>query len=93
MNMLTRGPRIRSGAPEQRKRFNSQGTQILIKKCLACMHCKLLWIKASAKCINVNALPHTASDRMRFMHVDSFFETVMCFRTEQTHTFECEIVS
>ncbi len=31
--------------------FNSQGTHILIKKCI---HCKSLWIKASAKCINVN---------------------------------------
>ncbi len=27
---------------------------ILIKKCIAWMHCKSLWIKASAKCINVN---------------------------------------
>jgi len=24
------------------------------KKCIAWMHCKSLWIKASAKCINVN---------------------------------------
>ncbi len=24
------------------------------KKCIALMHCKLLWIKASAKCVNVN---------------------------------------
>ncbi len=30
--------------------FNSQGTHILIKKCIAC---KSLWIKASAKCIYV----------------------------------------
>ncbi len=29
-------------------------SNILIKKCIACMHCKSLWIKASAKCINVN---------------------------------------
>ncbi len=36
--------------------FDSQGTHILIKKkkCIAWMHCKSLWIKASAKCINVN---------------------------------------
>ncbi len=34
--------------------FNSQGTHILIKQCIAWMHCKSLWIKASAKCINVN---------------------------------------
>ncbi len=34
--------------------FNSQGTHILIKTCIAWMHCKSLWIKASAKCINVN---------------------------------------
>ncbi len=35
--------------------FDSQGTQILIKKMynLKC-NCKSLWIKASAKCINVN---------------------------------------
>ncbi len=33
--------------------FNSQGTHIL-KKCIVWMHCKSLWIKASAKCINVN---------------------------------------
>ncbi len=26
------------------------------KKCIAWMHCKSLWIKASAKCINVNVL-------------------------------------
>ncbi len=30
--------------------FNSQGTHILIKKCIAWMHCKSLWIKVSAKC-------------------------------------------
>ncbi len=24
--------------------------------CIVCMHCKSLWIKASAKCINVNVL-------------------------------------
>ncbi len=29
---------------------------ILIKKCIAGMHCKSLWIKASAKCINVNVI-------------------------------------
>ncbi len=29
--------------------FNSQGTHILTKKCIAWMHCKSLWIKASAK--------------------------------------------
>ncbi len=37
--------------------FNSKGTHILIRKfinCIAWMHCKSLWIKASAKCINVN---------------------------------------
>ncbi len=34
--------------------FNSQGTHILKIKCIAWMHCKSLWIKASAKCINVN---------------------------------------
>ncbi len=33
--------------------INSQGTHT-DKKCIAWMHCKLLWIKASAKCINVN---------------------------------------
>ncbi len=31
--------------------FNSQGTHMLIKK--QCIACKSLWIKASAKCINV----------------------------------------
>ncbi len=36
--------------------FNSQGTHILEKKCIAGMQCKLLWIKASAKCINVNII-------------------------------------
>ncbi len=34
--------------------FNSQGTHILIKKRIAWMHCKSLWIKASDKCIHVN---------------------------------------
>ncbi len=29
--------------------FNSQGTHILQKKCIAWMHCKSLWIKVSAK--------------------------------------------
>ncbi len=33
--------------------FNSQGTHIVTKN-IAWMHCKSLWIKASAKCINVN---------------------------------------
>ncbi len=35
----------------------------LIKKCISWMHCKSLWIKASAKCINVNvnvSLDHKA---------------------------------
>ncbi len=27
--------------------FNSQGTRILIKKCIAWMHCKSLWIKVT----------------------------------------------
>ncbi len=37
--------------------FNSQGTRILTeKKCIAWMHCKSFWIKASAKCINVKKL-------------------------------------
>ncbi len=36
--------------------FDSQGTHILTKKCIAWMHCKSLWIKASAKCINVNVI-------------------------------------
>ncbi len=31
--------------------FDSQGTHVLTKICIAC---KLLWIKASAKCINVS---------------------------------------
>ncbi len=35
--------------------FNSQGTHILTKKkCITRMQCKSLWIKVSAKCINVN---------------------------------------
>ncbi len=34
--------------------FDSQGTHVLTKKCITLLHCKLLWIKASAKCINVN---------------------------------------
>ncbi len=35
--------------------FNSQGTHMkhTDKKCIAWIHCKSLWIKASAKCINV----------------------------------------
>ncbi len=33
--------------------FDSQEKHILMKKCIAWMHCKSLWIKASAKCINV----------------------------------------
>ncbi len=33
--------------------FNSQASNLLIKKFIACMHCKSLWIKASANCINV----------------------------------------
>ncbi len=33
--------------------FNSQGTH-MTKKCITWMSCKSLWIKASAKCINVN---------------------------------------
>ncbi len=36
--------------------FNSQGTHVLTKIYIACMHCKSLWIKASAKCINVNVV-------------------------------------
>ncbi len=32
--------------------FNSQGTHILTR-CIAWMQCKSLWIKASAKCLNV----------------------------------------
>ncbi len=36
--------------------FISQGTHILIKRYIAWMHCKSLWIKASAKCININVI-------------------------------------
>ncbi len=36
--------------------FNSQGTRILTKKIMAWLHCKSLWIKVSAKCINVNVM-------------------------------------
>ncbi len=35
--------------------FNSQGTHT-DNKWITWMHCKLLWIKASAKCINVNVM-------------------------------------
>ncbi len=34
--------------------FDSQGTHVLTKTCIAWMQCKSLWIKASAKCLNVN---------------------------------------
>ncbi len=33
--------------------FISQETHILTKNCIDLMHCKSLWIKASAKCVNV----------------------------------------
>ncbi len=35
--------------------FDSQGTHILMKMFKQC-NCKSLWIKASAKCINVNVI-------------------------------------
>ncbi len=38
--------------------FNSQGTHILTKMYSLNAHCKSLWIKASAKCINVNVSSH-----------------------------------
>ncbi len=34
--------------------FDSQGTHILIKNVYSECNCKSLWIKASAKCVNVN---------------------------------------
>ncbi len=42
--------------------FDSQGTHILMKMLITWMHCKSLWINASAKCINVNVcVPPSAS--------------------------------
>ncbi len=41
--------------------FDSQGKQELIKcKTVTWMQCKSLWIKASAKCINVNVMSREA---------------------------------
>ncbi len=45
--------------------FNSQGTHIL-KKCIARMHCKSLWIKASAKCININIYKYLKTETKPF---------------------------
>ncbi len=41
---------------KQRKKLWVQfpGNACTNKKCIAWMHCKSLWIKASAKCININ---------------------------------------
>ncbi len=33
-------------------------------KCIAWMHCKLLWIKASAKCTHVNVINHKVNKTM-----------------------------
>jgi len=45
-------------------RFNSQVKQELKCKCVFEMQCKLLWIKASTKCINVNGLDDGRMDRL-----------------------------
>ncbi len=39
----------------------------ILKKIVAWMHCKSLWIKASAKCINVNVTLKSQSCRLRFV--------------------------
>ncbi len=48
--------------------FNSQGTHIFIKKCIAWMYSKSLWIKASAKC-KCKMLPSPHS-----LHCWAFFQ-------------------
>ncbi len=46
--------------------FNSQRTHILIKKIfIAWMHCKLLWIKTSAKCTNECKCRRNLSSEMK----------------------------
>ncbi len=40
-------------------------------KCIAWMHCKSLWIKASAKCINVNVNNNTKSNS-EFKYINTF---------------------
>ncbi len=53
--------------------FNSQGTHVLTKKkWITWMHCNSLWIKASAKCVNVNILQteknyHKLSKKLEFV--------------------------
>ncbi len=49
--------------------FNSQGTHIVTKN-IAWMHCKSLWIKASAKCVNVNVAVRV---RGLLKHSDAYF--------------------
>ncbi len=52
--------------------FDSQGTHVLIKNCITWMHCKSLWIKASAKCINVNVEPGATLPLTRCMRTTKY---------------------
>ncbi len=49
--------------------FDSQGTRILIKKHIAWMHRKSLWIKVSAKCINVKQLWYSTLGRVSITYM------------------------
>ncbi len=55
----------------------SQGTHILTKKMfITWMHCKSLWIKASAKCINVNVNIHIYCNSI-YLHLLRYKENAM----------------
>ncbi len=45
------------------------------KKCLTLMHCKSLWIKASAKCINVNVNMHEKLLKVQCRYWSVFFSS------------------
>ncbi len=58
--------------------FNSQGTHILTKHLKPkCTHCKLLWIKVSAICINVNVTKNPISSfSTLYSYVNFNFENI-----------------
>ncbi len=86
--------------------FNSHGTHIWTKKCIAWMHCKLLWIKASDKCQNywflllhhflingssaVNGCRHNESPNSWYKHHNNP-QVIHTMWSEKLHVFKKQI--
>ncbi len=72
-NMCSCGSVVEHCVSRAQKVVGSNPRKHKYKTCITWMHCKSLWIKASAKCINVNVLIYSVITLMSFQTCKRFF--------------------